>query len=163
MNPYKYEIALQVIPRWKIDVENGKIYAREGLAQRVDGRGYSVIDTTFQGKKFRFKQHQIIAIAGGLDPRNRQINHIDGNKTNNRLCNLEIVSPAENVRHAIEMRLTPPKPYNRLFTDEQVKEIKVRYRNGETQVSISKDLGCSSETIGRIIRGYYYKESEEIE
>lgn len=33
------------------------------------------------------------------------INHIDSNKLNNQLCNLEIVSHQENVKHAVENKL----------------------------------------------------------
>ena len=33
------------------------------------------------------------------------VNHIDGDTTNNKLCNLEVVSQAENVKHATENNL----------------------------------------------------------
>lgn len=43
----------------------------------------------------------------GLITGNKVINHIDGNKTNNALINLELITQKENMQHAIALGLQP--------------------------------------------------------
>lgn len=55
--------------------------------------------------------HRLLALAfiENPDPENfTYVNHIDGNKKNNRLDNLEWVTPSRNVRHAYEIGTNLP-------------------------------------------------------
>ena len=50
-----------------------------------------------------FQVHRLVAHAFlGPPPSQsaREVNHIDGNRSNNRICNLEWATPSENVRHS---------------------------------------------------------------
>ena len=72
--------------------------------------GYRAIKLTASGKKTHRLIHRLVAEAFLLNPGNkREVNHIDGNKLNNNVCNLEWVTSSENKQHAIRTGL---KEYN---------------------------------------------------
>ena len=63
--------------------------------------GYRVITLTKNKKEKSFSVHQLVAQAFISNPNNLpQINHIDGNKMNNRVDNLEYCTASENMQHA---------------------------------------------------------------
>ena len=83
-----------------------------GLVRRKDSQhilsgcltqGYKSVKLTFENsKQQRFYVHRLVAehFIINSDPKNKTIvNHIDGNKLNNNVNNLEWVSPRENNLH----------------------------------------------------------------
>lgn len=80
------------------------------LVGQIGKNGYrSVNIRTLNGKK-RVYIHRLVAINFIPNPHHKeQVNHIDGNKLNNKVENLEWVSPKENIAHAKkELGFTPP-------------------------------------------------------
>lgn len=72
----------------------------------VINSGYLQFKLQNDGFKFNVNAHKLVAITFGLiywnehSLSNMQINHIDGNKHNNAVSNLEACTPSENLQHA---------------------------------------------------------------
>lgn len=85
-----------------------KVSNKYVLKQRIKGGYYTV---RFGNKEMRV--HRVVALAFLRSPKKDQIyvNHIDGNKFNNNLSNLEWITPTENTKHALKTSLI--KSYTR--------------------------------------------------
>ena len=76
------------------------------LKQRVDHKGYLQLTLYKNNKKINKKVHRLIAQTFISNYNNLpQINHIDGNKTNNNIDNLEWCNNSYNQLHANRMGL----------------------------------------------------------
>lgn len=87
---------------------NGIVYGKKGnpLKFSINPKGYCVVIFSINGKTKGFGVHQIVAkqfIANDDIEHKTQVNHIDGNKANNHIDNLEWVTPKENNRHSVDV------------------------------------------------------------
>jgi len=82
--------------------------SREGhvLRPALNHKGYPMVGLSKAGKLRAFAVHTLVALAFlGPRPEGLQINHKNGRKNDNRVENLEYVTPRENIRHAIRLGL----------------------------------------------------------
>lgn len=78
------------------------------------------------------------------------VNHKDGNKKNNSVSNLELVTPKENTLHAIATGLRKP----RKLTAEQVSELFYDFDNGMKRVELAFKYHVHIDTIDKWLRDY---------
>ena len=90
-------------PVYSID-EQGNIY-RSGkkMFPVNNGIGYYQIKLRRNGKRYHRYVHSLVWEAfNGKVPKGYEINHIDHDKSNNSLTNLELVTHSENLKKAVE-------------------------------------------------------------
>ena len=76
------------------------------LKSKVTKDGYYETALSKNGKYKYIRTHRLVAMAFCENPNNKnEVNHIDGNKLNNRADNLEWVTSSENQKHAYKLGL----------------------------------------------------------
>lgn len=91
--------------------ECSRTYDERMMRLFEDEDGYLEIDLVIEGKHSYRRIHQLVANAFLEHSSMKQINHIDGNKKNNHVSNLEWCTTIENIQHAIDtgLRKSPTK------------------------------------------------------
>jgi hypothetical protein len=80
------------------------------LKQHLTQDGYYRVPLFHNGRKHSVSTHILVAKTFIQNPDNKpQVNHIDGNKQNNTVSNLEWVTGKENIDHAIRTGLRTPE------------------------------------------------------
>lgn len=124
----------------------------------IDQKGYSKVYLR-NPKKFVYV-HRIVALAF-LGESNLQVNHIDGNKSNNNITNLEYLTCKENISHAISLGLIDKKGtkhHNVRLTPEIVSEIRLKYSTEKiTQKELAQLYNISNQHVSRIINYQNWK------
>ena len=111
--------------------------------------------------------HRLVAEAFIPNPLNLpEVNHKDGNKLNNAVGNLEWVTVSDNQKHAFLLGLSyvyrGSDHINAKLTEEDVNEIKIRYKKNVSFQKLADEYGVSPTTIRRVIRGERYTECKEV-
>ena len=132
------------------DIENNR-YKK----QYINHKGYIVYHLYINGKSKTLLAHRLVLMT--FNPvdnmENLQVNHIDGNKKNNNISNLEWCTQSENQRHAFEMGLVSRKGEKNSqckLKESQIIEIAEMILNGCTLNEICKKYKISKSLASKI-------------
>ncbi|MHB9028960.1 MAG: HNH endonuclease [Candidatus Latescibacterota bacterium] len=114
-----------------------------------DMKGYLRIMFRFQGKQWAVLHHRIVYIHHHGDiPAGMHINHIDGNRVNNHISNLEAVTPRENILHAYNVIRTNKaygenNPHSKLKETDVLQICRMRWKENRPYKEIAEKYGIS--------------------
>lgn len=127
-------------------------YQEHILKPLFDKDGYCKVNLYKDRKMKRVSVHKLVALTFlGEEEGKQQINHIDGNKENNCVENLEWCTPKENIHHSIKIGLAKKKgKYN-----YKARKI-ICVTTGKIYdciVDAEKETGVSHQNIVKVCRG----------
>lgn len=140
------------IPQWNwyLISDKGQIFntrTNRYIQGGVNNIGYHRITLYDKGNKTRYFIHRLVAELFLLNPNNLpEVNHIDGNKNNNNVDNLEWCDRTHNERSARRIGLKEYKPFEVLFINGTKK-------NYEFTPQLAKELGVTKRTVQNYLQG----------
>lgn len=146
-------------PKYK----DGRVRMIRGKVLKQTSNNVNALYVTLCNDETQLKQlvHRVVAETFLPNPDNKpEVNHIDGDRENNKLYNLEWVTGCENVEHAMENNLIPSKEehYNAKLTQMDVDFIRKTYaRKHYKQKELAEIFDVSTGLISAIIRRKTWK------
>lgn len=148
----------------RIGGNRGYKYKGRVLAQSIDACGYLHVRPSIKGKETSKYTHRLVAEAFIPNPENKpQVNHMDGNKQNNHVSNLEWATAKENMRHATDTGLVNNSGENNAsskLTEDDVSFIRKHYNPDTTdfnQKALAEKFGVSQPAISKIVHRKRWK------
>jgi hypothetical protein len=119
--------------------------------------GYMELRLSKLNKIYHIRLHKVIYTSWVKEPDiGMHIDHINGNRFDNRLCNLREVTPEENYKNKPFMKRGTEVNTNKL-SEDQVMEIRRNKQDGKRTRDLCKDFSISKTTVNRICSGKLWK------
>lgn len=135
----------------------GRIYSKKRRAylkvKKLGNNGYYQVRLSKEGKYIYKNLHRILAETFIPNPLNlRTVNHINGNKLDNRLENLEWADDSTQQHHAYLNGLKHSTKH--ILTIEEIQDVYRRYfENHESIYSIAKFYNTRKQQIAKLVKG----------
>jgi hypothetical protein len=135
------------------------------LKLQFNTKGYQMVTLYNETGRKQHAIQRLVAKAFIPNPENKpQVNHIDGDKTNNSVDNLEWSTSKENLDHAVKLGLkaSAKGESNSMskLTAETIKLAKTMLLQGHTLTYIGQTLNVHRSTIGKVTQGKSWKHLE---
>ena len=140
---------------------NGEVINSHGrlLKASLSSKGYKEVVLYNVGDRTKFKVHRLVAITFIPNPENKpQVNHINGDKADNRVENLEWATNSENIQHAYDNALNVMKTGGQHPRSKSVKQEAIGGHFVKIWGSIreiERELNYSSSNISKCCKGIY--------
>lgn len=132
------------------------------LKPKYNQKGYQYVNLSVgRTKSIKWYIHRLVGFHFIPNPENKpQINHIDGNPSNNVVENLEWVTNEENQCHAVlnNLHFQGETHKDSKFTNESVKLLPKLIEIGFSVVDINKLTGVATQNIKKIINGITWRQ-----
>ena len=158
-----------------VDAENGKVYATRGPGgvslsvpkelKGCDCNGYVVYSIRAGGVKKQIRGHRLVWMSVfGAIPEGMVVDHINNNKRDNRISNLQLLTPEENSHKAkVEgLYAVGDKNPNSKVSDRDRLVISFLYWNTKKPISyFAEKYGLSKSRVQQIIHEYNWTDDLE--
>lgn len=119
----------EVYGGYRVDTEGNVYSKRTGrkMSPHDNGRGYLIVTLTIDGERKVKAVHRLVAEAfvPNPDPDNLlEVDHIDGNKLNNKPHNLRWITRGGNIEHAYRLKVRSAKGESNAKCKTDVKTVK---------------------------------------
>ena len=139
-------------------VWNGRGYFKTSeriLKPGKDRDGYLIVQLSKEGKVKACKVHRLVSQAFIPNPDNLpQVNHIDENKENNHVDNLEWVTCRENANHGTRNQRVAEKESKPIIGIDKVTGLIVEFQSAR---EAERQLGINNSSIIKCCKGKRYK------
>lgn len=133
------------------------------LKIKADRMGYPRVKLSKNGVAKLIPLHRVVALSFVENPHNKpEVNHIDGDKTNNLPDNLEWATRSENLKHAFDKKLKcaikGEENNKSKLKAEQVLKIRLLRNEGVKLVDIADKFGVTAANVSEIVNFKTWKD-----
>lgn len=133
---------------------------RQILSCKIGRDGYLMVNLSNKDKVEYVRVHTILRRCFNINGVGNDINHLNGIKIDNRICNLENSTRKRNIQHAYDNGLNKGsinclgrKRYNAVLNDDLVFKIRTKIEEGVKRCIILEELGITVTSYASVQRG----------